>query len=59
MCIIADEWSDYVSREYCSVLARYVMENLTVGTVFLGYFRLQNIRAKTVAEAIVKSFNIV
>ena len=59
MCIIADEWSDSSSKEYCSVSARCVMENLTVHTVFLGYFRLQNIRAITVAEAIVKSFNVV
>ena len=40
---IADEWSDDTSQEYCSVSARYVMENLDEGIVFFVFLRLGNI----------------
>ena len=56
ICIIADEWSDSVPQEYCSVSARYVMDDLEVGTSFLGYVRLANTRAAVVTTAIVKAF---
>ena len=59
MCIIADEWSDSSSKECCSASARCVMDNLKVHTIFLGFFRLQNTRAKTVAESVVKAFNVI
>jgi len=57
ICIIADEWTDITSKEYCSVSARYVMDNLDYGVVFLGFFRLGNIRAETVTAAIVNAFS--
>ena len=57
IAIIADEWSDIGSQEYCSISARYVMDNLEEGVVFLGFTKLDNIRAVTIAEAIKKAFN--
>ena len=41
ICIIADEWSDDASQEYCSVSARYVMDNLDEGIIFLGFFQIR------------------
>ena len=57
ICIIADEWSYITSKEYCSVSARYVMDNLDYGVVFLGYSRLENIRAETITAAVVNAFS--
>ena len=59
ICIIADEWSDDASQEYCSVSARYVMDNLDEGIIFLGFFRLENIRAETIANVIMKAFSVI
>ena len=56
ICIIADEWSDSVPQEYCSVSARYVMDDLEVGTSFLGYIRLANTSAAVVTDAIITAF---
>ena len=52
ICIIADEWSDTYAHEYCSVSARYVMDNLD-----FGVSRLENVRAETVTAAIVNALS--
>jgi len=57
ICIIADEWHDKASQEYCSVSTRYVMDNLSSGVIFLGFYRLKNILAETVKDAIKNAFS--
>ena len=56
ICSIADEWSDSVPQEYCSVSARYVMDDLEVGISFLGYIRIANTSAAVVTNAIITAF---
>ena len=56
ICIIADEWSNKVPQEYCSVSARFVMDDLEVGISFLGYIRIENTSAAVVTNAIIKAF---
>ena len=52
-CIIADEWSTMLSSsEYVSVSIQCAFEDLTVETIFLGFYSLENTTADEVTKKI-------